>query len=297
MGMNIFVTGGSGFVGRHLLQKLNADSRIGTIYCLFRKMPSRLGDKVRPVIGDVTSCRFSIPEDIACMVHLAGSAGRSSSSSLKAANIEGTKHILKCCQEQAISRILYLSSINVKLKNMQYYGKTKQVAEALIAASGLAFTIFRPALIYGPDNPAGAVSKIARVLARYHIMPVFGDGQAFEQPIYIDDVVDFVAAALFNPVQGIFEIGGADALRYTDLVECIAQRLHVAHKNIHLPYRLLCRILQKFEARDRVFALSVEQIEHQLQDLCIDNTEASEAFGVVPRDFATGLGYLTHANA
>ena len=53
MGMNIFVTGGSGFVGRHLLQKLNADSRIGTIYCLFRKMPSRLGDKVRPVIGDV----------------------------------------------------------------------------------------------------------------------------------------------------------------------------------------------------------------------------------------------------
>lgn len=219
---SLFVTGGSGFVGRRLLAALDP-GRFRTVHWLSRdparRVPAPAG--MQPVAGDLNdpeSYRSLLNGDVT-VVHLAAATGRAGPAQQRAANVDGTRVLLGECSRAGVRRFLHVSSIAAKFPEKKHYpyGRAKEEGEALVRAAGLPYTILRPTIIAGPGSP---VMAGLRRLAALPVMPVFGGGKTRIQPIHVDDLVRVMLAVLAEDrFQGeTLEIGGPQAVSIEDFL-------------------------------------------------------------------------------
>lgn len=172
--MNVFITGASGFVGRHLVKALSGDSAVDNIYALYRKEEQiAFVPKVNPVIGDLDKLPELNPDArIDIFVHLAGYFKTESRKLCENVNLQGTKNAIKFCKNNGVRRILFFSTINVDLKTKGNYANTKLIAEEEIKKSGLEYMIVRPALIY--EGRTGSLGKIMDYVEKLPFVPEIG---------------------------------------------------------------------------------------------------------------------------
>ena len=224
------VTGGTGFIGRHLLRRLAL--REGTTYVLVRPgSRNRLeaildslgaGDRLRPLEGDITRPSLGLSEleplREADLYHLAAVYDlEASEAENERANVDGTRHVVDLAT-QIGARIHHMSSIAVagakwkgpftedmfdqgQALDHPYY-QTKFAAEKLVRESGLPFRIYRPGLVIGSsengeadriDGPYYAFKIIQRLR---HAIPEWIPLIGFEGGEVNVVPVDFVARAL-----------------------------------------------------------------------------------------------------
>ncbi|HVH09110.1 MAG TPA: NAD(P)-dependent oxidoreductase [Gemmatimonadales bacterium] len=208
--MKAFVTGGTGFVGAHLVQALCA--RGDTVTCLVRS-PERaaaLGWRaVRLVQGDLED-RAALRAGAAgaeVIYHVAGRISAPSAAAFMRANRDGTAHLLEVASEQPPRRFVLVSSLaaggptapgrpideSSPPAPVTPYGESKLAAEVLVRkATALSWTIVRPPTVYGErDRELLKVFK----LARWGVAPVFGDGSQELSVIYAGDLAAALVAA------------------------------------------------------------------------------------------------------
>ena len=232
--MNILVTGGAGFIGSHLADRLvdeghhvlvfdnEATGRRGNVSAAARYIK---GDVARP--ADLEQA-FGTGLDVVC--HIAGQVSLIRSFTEPVVdlrtNVEGTVNVLQLCVQYRVPRLLYASSMTVyghtdvlptpeetPCQPMSYYGITKYAAERYVRTTaervdlGFDFhvTCFRMYNVYGPrqalDNPyQGVLGIFLGNLLRGEPITIFGDGGQSRDFIYIRDVVDGWVGALENPV-------------------------------------------------------------------------------------------------
>ncbi len=211
--MNVFVTGGTGFVGAHLVKVLQA--RGDRVTCLVRRpeLAERLGwTGVRLVRGDL--------DDLAALreggagadivYHLAGQIVARAPSEFMATNRDGTANVLAAAQEQGARRFVLVSSLAAAGPTVQgqpidesrtptpvtEYGRSKLAAEALVRAVSLPWTIVRPPVVYGEWDRA--TLKIFRLVKR-GVALVFGDGSQELSVIHAEDLARALVAAANGP--------------------------------------------------------------------------------------------------
>ena len=152
MADGIFVTGGSGFVGRRLLKALPALGR--PIYALQRVAVRDEIRGVQPVIGDLLEPRTYAPALSQCrtVLHLAASTGRAAAAEHMRANAEGTARLVGAAKDAGVTEFLFVSSIAAAFPDTRGYpyAIAKRAAEESVRASGLPFLIVRPTMILGP---------------------------------------------------------------------------------------------------------------------------------------------------
>ncbi|HMM56810.1 MAG TPA: SDR family oxidoreductase [Rudaea sp.] len=190
--MTYFVTGATGFIGRHLLEHLLA--RKGDVHCLVRKGSQKKfedlrarfgaeGKRLFPVIGDVTKPMLGLSP--AQRKALAGKAKHffhlaaiydlaADADSQIAANVEGTRHALELAAALKAGCFHYASSIAVaglypgvfredmfaEAENLEHpYFRTKHEAEALVREAKVKHRIYRPAIVLG-SSKTGEIDKI-----------------------------------------------------------------------------------------------------------------------------------------
>jgi NAD(P)-dependent dehydrogenase (short-subunit alcohol dehydrogenase family) len=230
--MTRFVTGGTGFIGRHLLRHL--ERRDGTTYVLVRPQSrERLeafiasigaGDRLRPVVGDITRSGLGLDDEDkarlrdADFYHLAAVYDlEASEDENQRANVDGTRHLVDLARE-AGARVHHMSSIAVagakwkgnfteemfdegQLVDHPYY-RTKYDAEKIVRESGLRFRVYRPGLVVGSsdtgeadriDGPYYGFKLIQRLR---HAIPEWTPLLGFEGGLVNVVPVDFVARAL-----------------------------------------------------------------------------------------------------
>ena len=230
----IFVTGGTGFVGRSLVATLLA--RGHTVDGLVRDSAAPPG--MRPIPGDLLA-----PEGYRAalagadlVVHLAAATGKASAATHARVNLEGTRAIADAC---AASRrpLLFVSSVVVQYPDHSRYpyAAAKAAAEALVRESGVPHVIARPTIVAGPGSPV--IGALAR-LAMLPVVPVFGDGSVPVQPVDVEDLALILADAVEegsfrNEVIGI---GGPEVLT----IESLLVGIRAAHGRrrapvLHLP--------------------------------------------------------------
>ena len=232
---NLLITGGAGFIGSHLVDRLLATNveRI-TVVDDFNDFynPSIKRDNIREHLKDL---RYSIHEadirDLAaladvfnksnfdCVVHLAARAGVRPSLSepqlYTETNINGTVNLLELARQHDIMQFVFGSSssvygINAKVpfseddpirQPISPYAATKGAGELLCHTYshlyGLRCICLRFFTVYGPrQRPDLAIHKFAKLISQHQPIPVFGDGSTRRDYTYIDDIIDGVTAAI-----------------------------------------------------------------------------------------------------
>src|SRR6185436_12664532 len=128
-----------------------------------------------------------------------------------------------------------------------YYAQAKIRGEESVRASGLRFAILRPTMILGQGSPV--LSGLEK-LACLPVIPVFGSGRTLVQPVYVDDVVEFILTVLDNDMfsNETFEIGGPTTLPVEELLQRVRQtRKGARGRVLHVPLGLMLAPLRAAE--------------------------------------------------
>src|SRR5512146_293802 len=195
--MNIFLTGGTGFVGSHLLARLKAEGH--HIRVLARNAAARgAGERQVEVIpGDVvanTGLEYGM-EDADAVIHLVGIILQSRGASFERVHYEGTRHVVSAARRAGVKRLVQMSALGARPDGVSGYQTSKWRAEEEVRHSGIAYVILRPSIIFGPRD--GFVSQMVQVMRTSPLVrPVVGHGRYPFRPIFIDDVVDCFAQSL-----------------------------------------------------------------------------------------------------
>ena len=156
------VTGGTGFVGSHLLRLALAEGY--DIRALTRgwKPPE---DEIAWVDGalDRPDTLVKLCTGADAVIHVAGAINARSRAGFEAVNVAGTAAMVDAARKAGVRRFIHISSLAAREPQLSAYGWSKARSERLVAASGLDWTIVRPPAIYGPgDRETFELFKMAR---------------------------------------------------------------------------------------------------------------------------------------
>lgn len=146
--MILAITGGTGFVGGHLIdQALAAGHAVRAL--TRRAQPARTG--VTWITGDLAA-PGSLAQGADALIHVAGIVNAPDHAGFVAGNVEGTRAILAAATDAGVRRFVHVSSLSAREPQLSDYGWSKREAERLVETSTLDWTIVRPTAIYGPGD-------------------------------------------------------------------------------------------------------------------------------------------------
>lgn len=193
----IFITGGSGFVGRALIRRLLESGK--AVRALYRdgKKPHPIRHlKLTWVRGEVNDREglLSGMTGADAVVHLAGTLIEPSGQTFEKVHVAGTETVLEAAGRAGVRRFLYMSALGSRPDAASRYHRTKWRAEESVRRSGLQTTIFRPSLIFGKEDVS--INRLAGIISSSPVIPVFGSGRNRLQPVWVEDVAESLFRSL-----------------------------------------------------------------------------------------------------
>lgn len=285
MAKRILLTGGSGFLGQYLVERLLNGGY--EVTCILRRKSSRVCKGVNIVYADIQK---EIPQSafsgISIVIHAASESHLPDWKTNYMTNVIGTKNIIKACKNNKIRKLIYISSINVKMRNKGSYGKTKKMAEICVRKSGLDFVVIRPSMIYGAGD--SNLSKTISIVKAFPIVPIIGSGNALMQPVYVEDVVEAVSQCLKQDVRKkIYNIVGPESFTFNEYIDMILQQIGKKKSKLHIPFIFakLCAMLLEKVCKSP--PITMEQVYSMSQGQKFDIKVETKELGYKPKRFET----------
>lgn len=284
---SVLVLGGSGFVGRHVVNRF---VQLGMKVVV----PTRRRENARHLIllptVDVQDADIHDPPTLArlaarssAVVNLVGILNESGRDSFARVHAELAAKVIAACRGAGVRRLLQMSSLNADPEGPSRYQRSKGEAEAAIAASGLDWTIFEPSVIFGrEDRFLNLFASLARLL------PVMALARAHTrfQPVYVGDVAHCFAHALADDatVGQRYPLCGPDVYTLRELVAYVGKLTGHERPILELPDwagRLQARLLELVPgtpmSRDNLASMEVDSV-------C--NCDFPAVFGIAPTALA-----------
>jgi len=291
----VLVTGGTGFVGRHVCRALASRGVLPRI--LVRpgsedRIPEDLRRTCRITPGDATVREFveNAAQGTDAIVHLVGIIREFPAKGItfEKLHVDATRNALHAAKKWGITRYLHMSALGAEPGGITAYFDTKGRAEELVRGSGLDWTIFRPSVIFGPGDRF--VNELSATFRKIPFFPVPGDGEYRLQPVFVGDVAKgFADAVDRTDLSGrIFEIGGPERFSYNILVDRIAEWGGRKVRRFHIPIPRMARMV-RFFSRFEKFPVTVEQLAMLLSESVCDGAPYYSAFSFNPLPLSTYL--------
>jgi NADH dehydrogenase len=196
---SIVVLGGGGFVGSHVVARLVSDGWRVTV-------PTRRREECKHLIllptVDVVEQDIHDPKVLErlfagreAVINLVGILHESGRDTFGRVHVELTRNGIAACHGAGVARLLHMSALGASADSPSRYQKSKAAAEAMVAASGLKWTIFRPSVVFGRDD--GFLNMFAR-LARMLPVVALASPKARFQPVYVGDVAHCFVRAIHD---------------------------------------------------------------------------------------------------
>jgi len=297
--VKVLVTGGTGFVGTHLVNRLLHRGHAVTVLARDpRKTRNRYNHPVETAAGDVLD-RASIVAAAAgrdAVVHLVGIINEKGAQTFDRMHREATENVVHAAKAACVRRYLHMSAMGSSEDSPSAYGRTKAAGEKAVRASGLDWTIFRPSIVFGQGD--GFVSLLAPIVRlNPGFIPVIGPGTTRFQPVSIEDVSRVFADALEKPETAgrSFEVGGPEVFTLNDIYREIAAAVGKPGKPLlHLPLWYGRVLASGFEwlARRGVFTdppLTRDQLKSLGRDNAADTTDTTATFEGEWKRFRPGI--------
>jgi uncharacterized protein YbjT (DUF2867 family) len=237
--VKVLVTGGTGFIGPKVVHALRAQGR--EVRALVRRPEQATqlaGWGAELVAGDLTdpaSLRAAV-DGCSHVVHLV-SILKGSTGDFHRVMTQGTADLLAAAKDARVERFVLMSALGTTetTKDTIPYFASKWAMEQETSRSGLEYTIFRPGFVFGRDG--GALPLFIKQVKYSPVVTVIGSGLQRIQPIWVDDVAEYLARGVDQPqaANRTFEIGGPDVVTWNELYLKIAKVLGKRRKLVHVP--------------------------------------------------------------
>lgn len=274
----VLLTGATGFVGSYVLKLAPAATRLEAFVRDPGKARLPAGVGIRAGNLDEPETLRRALEGVDVLLNVA---------SLGFGHAPG---IVRACREARVPRAVFVSTTAIFTKLPAKTKPLREQAELLIRESGLAYTILRPTMIYGDPGDRN-IWRLIRFLRRSPVAPLVGGGKRLQQPIHVEDVARAVWQVLEHPatVGKAYDIAGARALSFAEMVRAIARRLNRRVAVVPVPLRLALAGAAVARAVPLLPHISAEQLLRLEEDKAFDIAPAREAFGFDPMDFEAGV--------
>jgi uncharacterized protein YbjT (DUF2867 family) len=281
--VKILVTGATGFLGHRVVHALRSE---GHAVRAFVRSPARAQQLVnwgvelaRGDLGEPSSVAAAF-EGCTHVVHLVAII-RGRPEDFQRVMTDGTRALVAAAREAGVSRLVLMSALGTSEESarMVPYYAAKWAMEQDVGGSGLEHVIFRPSFVFGRG---GALPTFVRQVRYSPVVTVIGDGRQRSQPIWVEDVAQYVARALDLPqaANRTFELGGPDVVDWDDLYLLIARVLGKRRRLVHVPFgvaRTAARATQGLPGAP----LSLDQVAMlQGADNVVSDPAAREIFGL-----------------
>ncbi|ASJ24576.1 complex I NDUFA9 subunit family protein [Laribacter hongkongensis] len=233
----VALLGGGGFIGSWLTERLTETGKETVI--LTRRPDHAASARIFPTaeIVGVDACDTdALSQALAgcdAVVNLVGIL-HGNRAQFEKAHVALTISALAACRQAGIERYLHVSALGAAADSPSLYQQSKAAAEAHVRASALKWTIFRPSVVFGPQDRF--LNLFARLLASLPCLPLAGAGCRF-QPVWVGDVARALGSALEldTTVGQTLELAGPDILTLRELVEYVGELTGNERPVISLP--------------------------------------------------------------
>jgi nucleoside-diphosphate-sugar epimerase len=314
--MKVLVTGATGLVGSHLVEKLV--ERGDEVRALVRSTSDvhwlkALGSEL--IYGDLDDPQSlrSACQDIDLVYHCAARLPLGGSRrQFYRANVEGAKNLLGACQQAGMRRFVYTSTVDVygyghqrganeetPFKPDGYYSETKIAAERLIwnahREGGLPIAIIRPCLIYGPHD-RNLWPTVSQMLAQPRV-PLIGGGRTLTDLVYAADVAQalILAGTRAEAIGQAYNVTDGARRTVRELFRYFAQTLRVEPRFLSVPYPPAYGVARLISKASQIFGrtppnLQLDIIKALGHDRHFDISKIREQLGYRPKvDLEMGL--------
>ena len=194
------VFGGGGFIGRHLVRRLG---RGGAVVRVPTRHPSRVGFlRTAGVVGQIVPEQIDIFDDAELeaaiagadtVVNLIGIMVPTRRNSFEKIHVELPGRIARIAAASGVKRLIHVSALGTSADHPSAYAKSKAAGEEAVRAAFTQATIFRPSLVFGPEDHF--FNRFAGMAMISPVLPLIGGGKTRFQPVYVGDIADAVIAA------------------------------------------------------------------------------------------------------
>jgi len=237
----VAVFGGTGFLGRRIVQRLLDHGLSVRIACrhpergegIFRATSSQLEFATADVsdnalIGAVVAGAFGVVNAVSLYVE-----GRRHS--FHSVHVEAAARVAMHARHSHAARLIHVSGIGADSTSLSPYIRSRGEGENAVRAAFPAATIVRPAVMFGPDD--AFLIPLIKLLRKSPIFPLFGRGRTALQPAYVEDVGEAIARMLdSSAAETVYELGGPQIYSYRDLLRMIGAHLGSRRVLVPVPF-------------------------------------------------------------
>lgn len=285
----VTVIGGSGFLGRYVVQQL---AKAGHRVRVAVRHPE-LAQFLKPLgaVGQIQIVQANVryPTSIArvvagsdAVVNLVGILYPSGHQTFDHVQAEGAQTIADAAQAAHVKTLVHVSAIGADAQSPAHYARTKGVGEAHVRAAFPAATILRPSVVFGPED--GFFNRFAGLAQIAPIMPVICGDSRF-QPVYVGDIAAAIAKAVEKPADfasRTFELGGPRVWAFRDLLKYILKEIRIDRPLVEIPLPL-ARLKAAFLGLLPRPLLTLDQVKLLARDNVVSaGVPGFEAFGIAP---------------
>lgn len=205
--MKVAITGGTGFVGRHLADRLDEAVVVSR----------RHGTEITDV--DALTAAF---EGCDAVAHCAGINREIGAQTFRRVHVDGTAAVVEAARRAGVKRIVLVSFLRARPDCGSGYHESKWEAEEIVRHSGISHTILKSGMIYGPgDHMVDHVTRAVRTLPMFWTV---GYRERTARPVPVDDAVDVLVAALEGRItEPTIAVMGADEVTLGEAIRRIAR--------------------------------------------------------------------------
>jgi uncharacterized protein YbjT (DUF2867 family) len=282
----VTVFGGTGFLGRNLVERL---LRQGYQVRVAVRNPRKdlfedTDNEVEQVQSDVRNSQ-SVADAINGadgVVNAVGLYVESQSAGFDGVHVEGA---LQVAQQSVASgaKLVHISGIGVDLESPSAYIRARATGEQRVRAAAPLGVIMRPSVLFGRND--AFLQTLSGLVGLLPVIPLFGNGSARLQPVFVEDVAQAIESVLSNNEPGvkIYELGGPQVYTYKDLLSTIARHLNRRRLMLPVPF-MVWELLAALASVLPDPPLTRDQIELMRHDNIVDPDAAGFAdLGIEPR--------------
>lgn len=310
--MKAFVTGGTGFIGSHLVDSLLNLQEYTEIRCLVRTNDKWLKDKnfsrIKGDLHDLNVLKKAL-QDVDVIYHLAGLVKAPSYQELEYANVDATENLLRIAQKAGVRKIVVLSSLAAAgpssngpvteddpMNPISMYGKSKKKMEETIhelADESMSITILRPPAVYGPREEQ--IYTFFKMVNK-RICPIIGDGEHPQiSMVYVGDVVQGILKAAGQTAKSVntYFVSGPEIYTWNEIRGTTSKVLGKKTLPIYIKPKLVKKIAGIVEKTASFFGtypvLNKDKANEMIMEWTCSTEKARQELGYEPK-YSLGEG-------
>jgi uncharacterized protein YbjT (DUF2867 family) len=276
----VAMTGGSGFTGRYVAERLVAAGR--QLRCL-----ARPGSDTAGLTGRVDLVPGNLDDRESLRRLLTGADALVSVASL---GFGHAPNLVDACEAAGVRKAVFFSTTSIFTKLESASKGTRLAAERRIEESRIAWTILRPTMIYGTERDRN-LSRLIRFLSKAPVVPLPGGGRALLQPVFVEDLAAAVEKVLATTTaeRRAYNLPGAEPAPLREVVAFILSKLLRRPAVIDVPIGPMAFLAGLWRRTSLPPRVSREQVLRLAEDKAFEFAPARADFGYSPRGWKEGL--------